>query len=159
MELKQARPGVRIVSCAARRGLDRSAQPEAAMRRLLALALLLAFCAPAAAEYPDPGAADHSVPPGGSNECRAGRRQAAFGQLGAQVFVDNRGGGAWGLGRSRRGRAADGYYAADHSRSRTRSIPRSTEADLRSDQVLAPISILATGPNVLVVDPELPGEP
>ena len=70
------------------------------MRRFLALALLLAFCAPAAAEYPDhPVRLIIPFPPGGSNDVvgRLVAKQLSV-KLGAQVFVDNRGGAGGVLG-------------------------------------------------------------
>jgi tripartite-type tricarboxylate transporter receptor subunit TctC len=82
------------------------------MRRFLALALLLAFCAPAAAEYPDrPVRLIIPFPPGGSNDV-VGRLVAnqLSEKLGNKVFVDNRGGAGGVLGTEAAATAApDGY--------------------------------------------------
>src|SRR3954467_14057563 len=82
------------------------------MRRLAAFALLLALCAPAAAEYPDrPVRLIIPFPPGGSNDV-VGRLVAnsLSEKLGHKVFVDNRGGAGGVLGTEAAAQAApDGY--------------------------------------------------
>jgi tripartite-type tricarboxylate transporter receptor subunit TctC len=129
------------------------------MRRLLALALLLAFCAPAAAEYPDhPVRLIIPFPPGGSNDVvgRLVAKQLSI-KLGAQVFVDNRGGAGGVLGTEAAAVAPpDGYTLLIISLAHAVNpslYPKLTYDPIKS---FAPISILATGPNVLVVNPELP---
>jgi tripartite-type tricarboxylate transporter receptor subunit TctC len=129
------------------------------MRRFLALALLLAFCAPAAAEYPDhPVRLIIPFPPGGSNDVvgRLVAKQLSI-KLGAQVFVDNRGGAGGVLGTEAAAVAPpDGYTLLIISLAHAVNpslYPKLTYDPIKS---FAPISILATGPNVLVVNPELP---
>jgi tripartite-type tricarboxylate transporter receptor subunit TctC len=129
------------------------------MRRFLALALLLAFCAPAAAEYPDhPVRLIIPFPPGGSNDVvgRLVAKQLSV-KLGAQVFVDNRGGAGGVLGTEAAAVAPpDGYTLLIISLAHAVNpslYPKLTYDPIKS---FAPISILATGPNVLVVNPELP---
>jgi tripartite-type tricarboxylate transporter receptor subunit TctC len=129
------------------------------MRRLFALALLLAFCTPAAAEYPDhPVRLIIPFPPGGSNDVvgRLVAKQLSV-KLGAQVFVDNRGGAGGVLGTEAAAVAPpDGYTLLIISLAHAVNpslYPKLTYDPIKS---FAPISILATGPNVLVVNPELP---
>jgi tripartite-type tricarboxylate transporter receptor subunit TctC len=129
------------------------------MRRLLALGLLLAFCAPAAAEYPDhPVRLIIPFPPGGSNDVvgRLVAKQLSI-KLGAQVFVDNRGGAGGVLGTEAAAVAPpDGYTLLIISLAH--AVNPSLYPKLSYDPIksFAPITILATGPNVLVVNPELP---
>jgi tripartite-type tricarboxylate transporter receptor subunit TctC len=129
------------------------------MRRFLALALLLAFCAPAAAEYPDhPVRLIIPFPPGGSNDVvgRLVAKQLSV-KLGQQVFVDNRGGAGGVLGTEAAAVAPpDGYTLLIISLAH--AVNPSLYPKLSYDPIksFAPISILATGPNVLVVNPELP---
>ena len=129
------------------------------MRRVLALALLLAFCAPAAAEYPDhPVRLIIPFPPGGSNDVvgRLVAKQLSV-KLGQQVFVDNRGGAGGVLGTETAAAAPpDGYTLLIISLAH--AVNPSLYPKLSYDPIksFAPISILATGPNVLVVNPELP---
>ena len=108
------------------------------MRRLAALALLLALCAPAAAEYPDrPVRLIIPFPPGGSNDV-VGRLVAnqLSEKLGHKVFVDNRGGagGVLGTEAAASGRARR-LHAADHL-DRARGQSGALQAQLRSDQIL-----------------------
>ena len=128
------------------------------MRRVLALGLLLAFCAPAAAEYPDrPVRLIIPFPPGGSNDV-VGRLVAnqLSEKLGNKVFVDNRGGAGGVLGTEAAANAApDGYTLL------VVSIAHAVNPALYSlkyDPIksFTPISIMATGPNVLAVNPSLP---
>jgi tripartite-type tricarboxylate transporter receptor subunit TctC len=129
------------------------------MRRFVALALLLALCAPAAAEYPDhPVRLIIPFPPGGSNDVvgRLVAKQLSI-KLGAQVFVDNRGGAGGVLGTEAAAVAPpDGYTLLIISLAHAVNpslYPKLTYDPIKS---FAPISILATGPNVLVVNPALP---
>jgi tripartite-type tricarboxylate transporter receptor subunit TctC len=128
------------------------------MRRLLALALLLAFCAPAAAEYPDhPVRMIIPFPPGGSNDVvgRLVAKQLSV-KLGVQVFVDNRGGAGGVLGTEAAAVAPpDGYTLLIISLAHAVN-PSLYKLSYDPIKSFAPISILATGPNVLVVNPELP---
>src|SRR3954449_11857808 len=124
------------------------------MRPLAAFALLLALCAPAAAEYPDrPVRLIIPFPPGGSNDV-VGRLVAnsLSEKLGHKVFVDNRG-GAGGVLRTETAPAAapDGYTLL------TVSIAHAVNqalCKLNYDPIksFTPVSILATGPNVLAVN-------
>jgi tripartite-type tricarboxylate transporter receptor subunit TctC len=128
------------------------------MRRVLALALLLAFCAPAAAEYPDhPVRLIIPFPPGGSNDVvgRLVAKQLSV-KLGVQVFVDNRGGAGGVLGTEAAAVAPpDGYTLLIISLAHAVN-PSLYKLSYDPIKSFAPISILATGPNVLVVNPELP---
>jgi tripartite-type tricarboxylate transporter receptor subunit TctC len=96
-------------------------------------------------------------PPGGSNDVVG--RMVANGlstRLGQQVFVDNRGGAGGVIGTEACANAApDGYTIC------LISIAHAVNPwlhKLKYDPIksFTPISILATGPNVLVVNPELP---
>ena len=132
------------------------------MRRWLAFALLLApifvFPAPAAAEYPDhPIRLIIPFPPGGSNDVvgRLVAKQLSV-KLGQQVFVDNRGGAGGVLGTEAATQApADGYTLLIVSIAHAVN-PALYRLNYDSLKSFTPISILATGPNVLVVNPTLP---
>jgi tripartite-type tricarboxylate transporter receptor subunit TctC len=132
------------------------------IRRVLALALLLApiflFPAPAVAEYPDhPVRLIIPFPPGGSNDVvgRLVAKQLSV-KLGQQVFVDNRGGAGGVLGTEAATQAPpDGYTLLIISIAHAVN-PALYKLNYDSIKSFTPISILATGPNVLVVNPELP---
>jgi tripartite-type tricarboxylate transporter receptor subunit TctC len=128
------------------------------MRRLAALALLLAFAAPAAAEYPDrPVRLIIPFPPGGSNDV-VGRLVAnqLSEKLGHKVFVDNRGGAGGVLGTEAAAVAApDGYTLLIVSIAHAVN-PALYKLNYDPIKSFTPISILATGPNVLAVNPALP---
>jgi tripartite-type tricarboxylate transporter receptor subunit TctC len=132
------------------------------MRRLLACALLLALVAsfswPAAADYPDrPVRLIIPFPPGGSNDV-VGRLVAnqLSEKLGHKVYVDNRGGAGGVIGTEAAASAApDGYTLLVVSIAHAVNPALYT---LKYDPIksFTPISIMATGPNVLVVHPSLP---
>ncbi len=128
------------------------------MRRLAALALLLALGAPAAADYPDkPVRLIIPFPPGGSNDV-VGRLVAnqLSEKLGHKVFVDNRGGAGGVIGTEAVASAApDGYTLLVVSIAHSVNPALYT---LKYDPIksFTPISIMATGPNVLAVNPSLP---
>jgi tripartite-type tricarboxylate transporter receptor subunit TctC len=128
------------------------------MRRLAAFALLLALTAPAAAEYPDhPVRLIIPFPPGGSNDV-VGRLVAKqlSAKLGQQIVVDNRGGAGGVLGTEAGAQAApDGYTLLMISigHAVNPALHKLTYDPIKS---FTPISIFATGPNVLVVNPSLP---
>ena len=132
------------------------------MRRVLALAALLAplfgVAAPAAAAYPDhPVRLIIPFPPGGSNDVvgRLVAKQLSV-QLGQTVFVDNRAGAGGVLGTELATQAApDGYNLLIISIAHAVN-PALYKLKYDSLKSFTPISILATGPNVLVVNPELP---
>lgn len=132
------------------------------MRRVLVVAALLAplFClaAPALAEYPDhPVRLIIPFPPGGSNDV-VGRLVAKqlSAQLGQTVFVDNRAGAGGVLGTELATQAApDGYTLLIISIAHAVN-PALYKLKYDSLESFTPISILATGPNVLVVNPQLP---
>src|SRR6476620_1293162 len=127
------------------------------MRRLAALALLLALSAPAAAEYPDrPVRLIIPFPPGGSNDV-VGRLVAnqLSEKLGHKVFVDNRGGAGGVLGtEAAAAAAADGYTLLIISIAHAVN-PALYKLSYDPIKSVTPISILATGPNVLAVNPQL----
>jgi tripartite-type tricarboxylate transporter receptor subunit TctC len=128
------------------------------MMRLLAFALAIAFAAPAAAEYPDrPVRLIIPFPPGGSNDV-VGRLVAnqLSEKLGHKVFVDNRGGAGGVLGTEAAAAATpDGYTLLIISIAHAVN-PALYKLNYDPIKSFAPISILATGPNVLVVNPKLP---
>jgi tripartite-type tricarboxylate transporter receptor subunit TctC len=132
------------------------------MRRLIALAWLLApvllLPSPAAADYPDhPIRLIIPFPPGGSNDVvgRLVAKQLST-QLGQTVFVDNRAGAGGVLGTELATQAApDGYNLLIISIAHAVN-PALYKLKYDSLKSFTPISILATGPNVLVVNPELP---
>jgi tripartite-type tricarboxylate transporter receptor subunit TctC len=128
------------------------------MMRLLGVALLLALGVPAAAEYPDkPVRLIIPFPPGGSNDV-VGRLVAnqLSEKLGHKVFVDNRGGAGGVLGTEAAAAAApDGYTLLIISIAHAVN-PALYKLNYDPIKSFAPISILATGPNVLVVNPKLP---
>ena len=129
------------------------------LRICAALALMAIAALPARAQdYPTkPVRMIIPFPPGGSNDV-VGRMVAngLSGRLGQQVFVDNRGGAGGVIGTENCANAApDGYTIC------LISIAHAVNPalhKLKYDPIksFAPISILATGPNVLVVNPELP---
>src|SRR5882672_8575142 len=96
-------------------------------------------------------------PPGGSNDV-VGRMvaQQLSAKLGQQVYVDNRGGAGGTIGTEACATAApDGYTLCIVSIAHAVNPALHT---LKYDPIksFTPISILATGPNVLVVNPESP---
>jgi tripartite-type tricarboxylate transporter receptor subunit TctC len=132
------------------------------MKRL-ALAVLIALAAaavsPAAAQdYPNrPVRLIIPFPPGGSNDV-VGRLVAnqLSEKLGHKVFVDNRGGAGGVLGTEAAANAApDGYtlLVVSIAHAVNPSLYKLNYDPIKS---FAPISIMATGPNVLAVNPTLP---
>jgi tripartite-type tricarboxylate transporter receptor subunit TctC len=123
-----------------------------------AVLLLLASAAHAADDYPNrPVRLIIPFPPGGSNDV-VGRMvaQQLSGKLGQQVYVDNRGGAGGTIGTEACAAAApDGYTLCIVSIAHAVNPALHT---LKYDPIksFTPISILATGPNVLVVNPESP---
>jgi tripartite-type tricarboxylate transporter receptor subunit TctC len=124
-----------------------------------ALALMLLAALPARADdYPTkPVRLIIPFPPGGSNDVVG--RMVANGlstRLGQQVFVDNRGGAGGLIGTEACVNSApDGYTICLISIAHAVNPALYT---LKYDPIksFTPISILATGPNVLAVNPELP---
>ena len=127
------------------------------MMRLIAVALLLALSAPAAAEYPDkPVRLIIPFPPGGSNDV-VGRLVAnqLSEKLGHKVFVDNRGGAGGVLGTEAAAAAPpDGYTLLIVSIAHAVN-PSLYKLNYDPIKSFTPISILATGPNVLAVNPQM----
>jgi tripartite-type tricarboxylate transporter receptor subunit TctC len=124
----------------------------------LLLAQPFLFLTPAAADYPDkPVRLIIPFPPGGSNDV-VGRLVAnqLSEKLGHKVFVDNRGGAGGVIGTEAVASAApDGYTLL------VVSIAHAVNPALyalKYDPIksFTPISIMATGPNVLAVNPSLP---
>ena len=126
---------------------------------LRAAAFLLLSCAVAGAQdYPTkPIRLIIPFPPGGSNDV-VGRMIATqmSEKLGKQVIVDNRGGAGGVIGtEAAAGATPDGYTLA------IVSIAHAVNPwlyKLKDDPIksFAPVAILATGPNVLAVNPSLP---
>jgi tripartite-type tricarboxylate transporter receptor subunit TctC len=128
-------------------------------RLLAAFALVLAALAPAAAQdYPNrPVRLIIPFPPGGSNDV-VGRLVAnqLSEKLGHKVFVDNRGGAGGVLGTEAAAHAApDGYTLLVVSIAHAVN-PALYKLSYDPIKSFAPVSIMATGPNVLVVNPTLP---
>jgi len=127
------------------------------MKRLAVFALLLALSAPAAAGYPDhPVRLIVPFPPGGSNDvvARLVAKQLSS-DLGQQVFVDNRGGAGGVLGTEAAAAAPpDGYTLLIISIAHAVN-PALYKLNYDPIKSFTPISILATGPNVLAVNPQL----
>jgi tripartite-type tricarboxylate transporter receptor subunit TctC len=128
-------------------------------RLIKAALLLLALSAPAFADdYPSrPIRLIIPFPPGGSNDV-VGRMVAKqlSEKMGQQVFVDNRGGAGGTIGTEAVAKAdPDGYTLAIVSIAHAVNPALYT---LHYDPIksFTPISILATGPNVLVVNPTSP---
>jgi tripartite-type tricarboxylate transporter receptor subunit TctC len=126
---------------------------------LLALGLLLALASPAVAQdYPNrPVRLIIPFPPGGSNDV-VGRLVAnqLSEKLGHKVFVDNRGGAGGVLGTEAAANAApDGYTLLVVSIAHAVN-PALYKLNYDPIKSFAPISIMATGPNVLAVNPTLP---
>jgi len=129
------------------------------LTRLITAAVLLLGLAGAAGadDYPNrPVRLIIPFPPGGSNDVVGRLVAKQLGeQLGQQVVVDNRGGAGGVIGTEvAAGAAADGYTLL------IISIAHAVNPALHTlpyDPIASftPISILATGPNVLVVNPEL----
>jgi len=128
-------------------------------RLITAAALLLAFAPGVFAEdYPNrPVRLIVPFPPGGSNDVvgRLVAQQLSI-KLGQQVYVDNRAGAGGTIGTEACANAApDGYTLCVISIAHAVNTALYT---LKYDPIksFAPISIFATGPNVLVVNPTLP---
>jgi len=121
--------------------------------------LLLALAAPAIAadDYPNrPVRLIIPFPPGGSNDVvgRLVAKQLSE-KLGQQVFVDNRVGAGGVLGTQAASIAApDGYTLLVISIAHAVN-PALYKLEYDPIKSFTPVSILATGPNVLVVNPEL----
>jgi len=131
------------------------------LSRLATAALVLAVIAPAvfADDYPTkPVRFIVPFPPGGSNDV-VGRLVAKelSAQLGQQVFVDNRGGAGGTIGTEATSKAApDGYTIGLISIAH--AVNPALHKTLEYDPIKSfePVTILASGPNVLVVNPTLP---
>jgi tripartite-type tricarboxylate transporter receptor subunit TctC len=125
----------------------------------LAFAALLAFATPALAEdYPNkPVRLIIPFPPGGSNDVvgRLVAKQLSV-KLGQQVFVDNRAGAGGVLGTEMAVQSPpDGYTLLMISIAHAVN-PALYKLSYDPVKSFTPVSIFATGPNVLVVNPELP---
>lgn len=129
-------------------------------RLIKAAFLLLALSAPAfAQDYPNrPIKLIIPFPPGGSNDV-VGRMVAKqlSEKMGQQVYVDNRGGAGGTIGTEALAVSApDGYTLGIISIAH--AVNPALYKQLHYDPIksFTPISILATGPNVLVVNPTSP---
>jgi tripartite-type tricarboxylate transporter receptor subunit TctC len=134
------------------------------MRALLlpGLGLLLALTAPVAAQqgYPDrPVRLIIPFPPGGSNDVVARMIATQLSErLGKQIIVDNRGGAGGTIGTEAVSRAApDGYTLGIASIAHAVS-PALYKLNYDPIKSFAPVSILASGPNVLAVNPQVPAK-
>src|SRR5512132_3211664 len=127
---------------------------------LAAAGLLLALTTAAAAqEYPSkPVRLIIPFPPGGSNDVVGRLIATHLGErLGKQVVVDNRGAGAGGVVGSEVAANAprDGYTLLIISLAHAVN-PWLYKLPYDPIKSFTPVAILASGPNVLVVNPELP---
>jgi tripartite-type tricarboxylate transporter receptor subunit TctC len=134
--------------------------PKFVTRLVTAASLVLSLAAgAAAADYPDrPIRLIIPFPPGGSNDV-VGRLIAKVlsEKIGQQVFVDNRGGAGGLIGTEALAKATpDGYTLGIVSIAH--AVNPALHSPLPYDPIKSfePVSILATGPNVLVVNPDLP---
>ena len=125
----------------------------------LLIVLAAAVVSPVVAQdYPNrPVRLISPFPPGGSNDV-VGRLVAnqLSEKLGHKVFVDNRGGAGGVLGTEAAANAApDGYtlLVVSIAHAVNPSLYKLSYDPIKS---FAPISIMATGPNVLAVNPTLP---
>ena len=130
-----------------------------ASRSLACAFLLLNFASPLAAQdYPNhPIRLIIPFPPGGSNDVvgRLVAKQLSI-RLGQQVFVDNRAGAGGVIGTEAAAQATpDGYTLLVVSLAHAVN-PSLYKLNYDPLKVFTPVSIMATGPNVLVVNPELP---
>ena len=130
-----------------------------ASRFLASAFLLLNFASPLAAQdYPNhPIRLIIPFPPGGSNDVvgRLVAKQLSI-RLGQQVFVDNRAGAGGVIGTEAAAQATpDGYTLLVVSLAHAVN-PSLYKLNYDPLKVFTPVSIMATGPNVLVVNPELP---
>jgi tripartite-type tricarboxylate transporter receptor subunit TctC len=133
--------------------------PTLLYRLMVATALLVAVMASAFADdYPSrPVRLIVPFPPGGSNDV-VGRLVAMqlSNQLGQQVFVDNRGGAGGVIGTEACATAApDGYTLCIISIAHAVN-PALHKLNYDPIKSFTPISIFATGPNVLAINPTLP---
>src|ERR1700704_2757442 len=133
--------------------------PEARSLLVKIAGILLALAPPAAAqEYPTkPVRLIIPFPPGGSNDV-VGRMIALqlSDRLGKQVVVDNRGGAGGVIGTEAAANSAhDGYTLLIISIAHAVS-PWLYKLPYDPIKSFIPVSILASGPNVLVVHPDLP---
>ena len=131
------------------------------LSRLAKAAVLLLSLAPAAYadDYPNkPIRLIVPFPPGGSNDV-VGRLVAKelSTQLSQQVFVDNRGGAGGTIGTTDVSKAPpDGYTIGMISIAHAVNPALHKKLEYDPIKSFEPVTILATGPNVLVVNPELP---
>jgi tripartite-type tricarboxylate transporter receptor subunit TctC len=133
--------------------------PTFLYRLMVTAALLVAVMASAFADdYPSrPVRLIVPFPPGGSNDV-VGRLVAMqlSNQLGQQVFVDNRGGAGGVIGTEACATAApDGYTFCIISIAHAVN-PALHKLNYDPIKSFTPISIFATGPNVLAINPTLP---
>ena len=133
--------------------------PTLLARLMTAAALLLAIVAGAAAdEYPSkPIRLIVPFPPGGSNDVvgRLIAKQLSE-KIGQQVFVDNRGGAGSMIGTEALSKAAPDGYTLGIASIAFAVNPALHKLPYDPFKSFEPVSILATGPNVLVVKPEAP---
>jgi tripartite-type tricarboxylate transporter receptor subunit TctC len=128
-------------------------------RLIKAAVLLLALSVPAfAQDYPNrPVRLIIPFPAGGSNDV-VGRVVAKYlgDQLGQTVYVDNRGGAGGTIGTEAAANAhPDGYTLAIVSIAHAVN-PALYKLNYDPIKSFTPISVFATGPNVLVINPDLP---
>jgi tripartite-type tricarboxylate transporter receptor subunit TctC len=135
-----------------------SGQTRRAFLRLTAAGLLALSSPVLADQYPSrPVRLIVPFPPGGSNDV-VGRLVAGqlSERLGQQVFVDNRGGAGGVIGtEAAANAAADGYTLLIVSIAHAVN-PALYKLNYDPVRSFSPITILASGPNVLAVNPHLP---
>ena len=128
--------------------------------RVAALLLILAAGAAAAQDYPSRAIRlIVTFPPGGGADIVA-RVLAPHlsGELGQQIVIDNRAGGSGIIGLELAAKSAPDGYTLVIGISGTLAINPSMFSRLPYDPIrdFAPVSLVAVGPNILVVHPSLP---
>jgi tripartite-type tricarboxylate transporter receptor subunit TctC len=140
--------------------LEERTMPKIRSLLIGAAGLVLALIAPAVAaeDYPNrPVRLIIPFPPGGSNDVVARMVATQLGErLGKQIVVDNRAGAGGTIGTEVASRAApDGYTLLVVSIAHAVS-PALYKVNYDPVKSFTPVSILASGPNVLALNPEFP---
>ena len=128
---------------------------------LFALALALAGGVPAYAQYPGkPVRMIVPFPPGGGTDTLARIMAQKLGEvLGQQVVIDNRPGGGTNIGAELAAKAApDGYTVLMGNVSHAINVTLYGKLNYDFIKDFAPVSLLASTPNILVVHPSVPAK-
>jgi tripartite-type tricarboxylate transporter receptor subunit TctC len=128
---------------------------------LLASAFVLAAGAPAYAQYPGkPVRLIVPFPPGGGTDTLARLMAQKLGEvLGQQVVIDNRPGGGTNIGAEIAAKSApDGYTVLMGNVSHAINVTLYSKLNYDLIKDFAPVSLLASTPNILVVHPSVPAK-